>query len=106
MSNALVALLSELVQREQQLAAGDILFRTGDPVRALFLVVTGSVRLKRSLPHGSELTLQSAGSGAILAEASVFAERYHCEGAAIEDSLVRSVSVRRLRAALASRPGR
>ena len=104
MSNALVALLSELAQREQQVAADTVLFRTGDPVRTLFLIITGTVRLTRSLPHGCQLTLQRAGPGAILAEASLFAERYHCEGVAVEDSMVRPVPLRRLSAALANQP--
>ncbi|MGM4905398.1 Crp/Fnr family transcriptional regulator [Tardiphaga sp. 866_E4_N2_1] len=104
MSNALVATLSELSQLEQPLAAGHILFRAGDPVRVLFLVVAGTVRLTKSLPHGSPLVLQSAGPGAIVAEASLFADRYHCEGAAAEDSVVRPVPLRRLKEALAKRP--
>jgi CRP/FNR family transcriptional regulator, dissimilatory nitrate respiration regulator len=35
MSNTLVRSLSELARHEQQLAAGAILFRAGDPVRSL-----------------------------------------------------------------------
>lgn len=105
MSTALVTWLSELAQREQQLAAGHILFRAGDPVRSLFLVVVGTIRLSRSLLHGAELTLQRAGPGAILAEASLFADRYHCEGEAVENSVVRVVPMRRLRAAFAKEPG-
>jgi CRP-like cAMP-binding protein len=104
MSNVLLASLSDLAQREQRLAAGDVLFRAGDPVRSLFLVLAGSIRLTRSLPHGSPLTLQTAGPGAILAEASLFADRYHCEGAAVSDSVIRPVPLRRLKAALAARP--
>ena len=104
MSNTLVTWLTELVQCEQQLAAAHILFRAGDPVRSLFLVVAGTIRLSRSLLHGSHLTLQRAGPGAILAEASLFADRYHCEGEAVEDSVVRVVPMRRLRAAFAKEP--
>ncbi|UPK35330.1 Crp/Fnr family transcriptional regulator [Bradyrhizobium sp. 186] len=104
MSSPLVTWLSELAQREQQLAAAHILFRAGDPVRSLFLIVAGTVRLTRPLPHGSELTLQRAGPGAILAEASLFADRYHCEGKALEDSVVRVVPMRRLLAAFAKQP--
>jgi len=104
MSKALVASLSELARDEQRLAAGAILFRAGDPVRALFLVVAGTIRLTRSLPHGSSLTLQRAGPGAILAEASLFADRYHCEASAAEPSVVRRVPLRRLDAALAREP--
>jgi CRP-like cAMP-binding protein len=51
MSKTLITRLSELVQREQQFAAADILFRAGDPVRSLFLVVAGTIRLSRSLLH-------------------------------------------------------
>ena len=104
MSDTLLARFSELAQGEQQFAAGDILFRSGDRVRSLFLVVAGTIRLTRSLPHGSQLTLQRAGPGTIVAEASLFAKRYHCEGAAVEDSVVRVVSLRRLQAALAKQP--
>jgi CRP-like cAMP-binding protein len=104
MSKTLITRLSELAQREQQLAAADILFRAGDPVRSLFLVVAGTIRLSRSLLHGSHLTLQRAGPGAILAEASLFADRYHCEGEAVEDSVVHVVPVRRLGVALTREP--
>jgi CRP-like cAMP-binding protein len=104
MSDILVSRFSELAQREEQFAAGDILFRVGDQVRSLFLVVVGTIRLTRSLPHGAQLTLQHARAGAIVAEASIFTERYHCEGAATEDSMVRTVPLRRLKAALAKQP--
>ena len=104
MSDILVTRLSTLAQHEQQFAADEILFRAGDPVRSLFLVVVGAVKLTRSLPHGAPLTLQHARPGAILAEASIFAERYHCEGVATEDSVVRAVPLRRLDAELANQP--
>jgi CRP-like cAMP-binding protein len=89
MSHFLVDGLSRLAEREQELAAGEILFRPGDPVRSVFVVIAGAMRLARSLPHGSELTLQRAGPGAILAEASLFADLYHCEAVATEASVLR-----------------
>src|SRR5690349_13324551 len=66
MSNPIVTALFELAGRERQLAEGSVLFRAGDPVRTLFVVKTGTLRLTRSLPHGSQLVLQNAGPGAIL----------------------------------------
>jgi CRP-like cAMP-binding protein len=105
MSNAFLTRLSELTHREQQFAAGEILFRAGDTVRSLFLVVAGAIRLTRPLPHGPQLILQRAGPGALLAEASLFTDRYHCEGEAVSDSVVRRVHVRRLREALAKDRG-
>lgn len=92
--------LSRFSWREQHLGAGEILFRAGDPVRSLFLVAAGRVRLTRTSPRGSELTLQRASPGAVLAEASLFADRYHCEAVADEPSLLRAASASEIRAAL------
>jgi CRP-like cAMP-binding protein len=104
MSDALIHGLWKLTERKRELAEGDILFRAGHPVRSLFLVASGALRLIRALPHGFELTLQRAGPGAILAEASLFTERYHCDATAIEDSVVRVAPLRRIRAALKDDP--
>jgi CRP-like cAMP-binding protein len=100
MSNLLIERLSTLAARKQKLAAGEMLFRTGDRVRSLFLVADGAVRLVRPLPHGLPLTLQRAGAGTVLAEASVFAESYHCDAIAAEDSTVRVLPLRRIEDAL------
>ena len=80
--------LSKMTGRDRQLRAGETLFRAGDPVRSLFLVAAGEIRLIRMLPHGSELTLQRARAGAVLAEASLFASRYHCDATAGENSVL------------------
>jgi CRP-like cAMP-binding protein len=104
MSTVLLERFLGLTQRKRELAAGESLFRAGDPVRSLFLVVSGDVRLIRSLPHGLQLTLQRAGPGAILAEASLFAARYHCEAVAAERSLLRTVPLRRVETALRDDP--
>lgn len=95
----LVDRLAALSERDRELAAGEVLFRSRDPVTDMFLVVGGAIRLTRTLPHGLQLTLQHAGAGAILAEASFFAERYHCEAMASEPSLLRIVPRRRLASA-------
>jgi CRP/FNR family transcriptional regulator, dissimilatory nitrate respiration regulator len=104
MSNSLIDALSGLKGRKQVLAAGNILFRVGDPVSSLFLVSAGALRLTRALPHGAQLTLQRAGPGAILAEASLFAETYRCDASAADDSVLWAVSLRRVRTALRDDP--
>jgi len=93
--------LVKLAERDRRLAVGETLFRARDPVRSLFVVASGAVALVRVLPNGLELTLQRTRPGTILAEASLFAARYHCDAVAIEESTVRVVPVRRLRSALA-----
>lgn len=102
MSTALIEILSGLATREQQLKARCPLFCANDPVRQLYIVMDGSVRLTRSLVRGGALTLQRAQSGQILAEASIFARHYHCDAIAAEDSTLRSVPLRKLHAALES----
>jgi CRP-like cAMP-binding protein len=104
MSNSLVDTISKLTGREQEVAAGGTLFRASDPVLSLFLVKAGALRLIRTLPHGFQLTLQRAGPGAVLAEASLFADRYHCDATAMEDSALWVVSRERVRAALRDDP--
>ncbi len=102
MSSLLASALSRMAKREQELAAGDMLFRAGDPVLSLFLVVSGELLLTRALPQGSDLVLQRAGIGAVLAEASLFAESYHCDAIAAGPSVLRVVPRQRIEAALAS----
>jgi CRP-like cAMP-binding protein len=103
MSIASSALWNEQ-SRAQMLAPGEALFRAGDPVLSLYLVEDGAVNLVRSLPHGAELTLQRAGAGAVLAEASLFALTYHCDALAGTRARVRSIPVSVALAALSRDP--
>jgi CRP-like cAMP-binding protein len=93
-------MLARLAGRERQLAAGTALFRNGNPVLSLFLVKAGELRLVRMLPHGFQLTLQRAGPASVLAEASLFADRYHCDALADEESTLMAVPIANARAAL------
>lgn len=95
MSDVLFARLEALGRGERRLDAGQVLFRPGDRVRSLFLVVAGTMRLVRALPHGFQLTIQRAGAGSVLAEASLFVERYHCE--AVADGAARLIVLPRPR---------
>jgi CRP-like cAMP-binding protein len=105
MSKSVAEELSKFAVRLHSMTPGEVLFRAGDPVLSLFVVISGAVQLTRSLPHGTQLTLQRAGRGAILAEASLFSERYHCEAAAVEPSVLSVVPRQRIEAALLTEPG-
>ncbi len=104
MSKSIFERFLMLAEREERLAAGGVLFRADDRVLSLFLVTAGELRLVRALPHGFQLTLLCAGSVSILAEASLFADRYHCDALAAEESAVRAVPVAKARAALETDP--
>ena len=88
----------------RRLEAGAHLFERGDAVERLYLVCEGAVHLCRIGADGGQVILQRAGPGDILAEASVFAGRYHCAAVCETQAGLRSVPMARLRTVLARDP--
>jgi CRP-like cAMP-binding protein len=81
--------LTEILERlsggsgvPRRLDAGEMLFTTGDPVRSLFVVEEGRLRLLRHTADGATLTLHVARAGEAFAEASLFSRTYHCDAMA------------------------
>ncbi len=101
MFTALFDAIAELAAPPRDLPAGHVLFQRDDPVRHLCLVVRGEAQLRRDRAGGDTLVLQRAGAGAILAEASVWSARHHCDGVLVTEATIRRLSVARMRAALA-----
>lgn len=60
--------------------ANTTVFRRGQPVQAVYQVQAGRVLLRRDEARGGSITLQTAGPGDFVAEASLFSARYHCDG--------------------------
>lgn len=89
--------------RRTDLAPGATLFALGAPVASMFRVRSGRVQLQRHTASGTRLILQNATGGMILAEASAYSDRYHCDAiAADEGTRVDAIPKVRFRAALAS----
>ena len=84
----------------RRLGRGETLFRQGDQASAVYGVEAGRMRLVRHTAEGSAVTLAVAREGDALAEASMFAEVYHCEAVADLPSTVAAFPRRDLRAAL------
>lgn len=64
------------------LAAGDTLFRQGEPTIGVFRLIHGGVRLVRATVAGSEVAMHTVRPGELFAEASLFASHYHCDAVA------------------------
>lgn len=79
-------------------------FRQGDPVRAVFLVEDGEVRLSRFARGGSEITLHRAGRGDFFAEAALDAARYQCNAIASRSSTLLAFPAAKVRALLTRDP--
>lgn len=82
---ALIPLQLQARAEPWELDAGDVLFRVGDPVHAVFAVMHGEIRLIRRDRKGSEVVLQRS-RGGFFAEASLGSKAYHCDAVAAETS--------------------
>jgi CRP-like cAMP-binding protein len=105
MWNPLGKWLSELADKELSLEDGQRLFRAGAPVRNVYLVREGRVRLLRHQRDGAALVLQCATAGDLLAEASMFAACYHCDAIADAPSTVLRVPRERVEKLRVEDPG-
>lgn len=84
---------------DRRLAAGETLFRAGDPALGLTVVRSGALELRRVSPEGRVSVLHRAGPGDTFAEASLFEPRHHCDAVAPVASLVTVCPARTLRGA-------
>lgn len=90
--------------QRRKLAAGEYLFHRDDPVRWMFLVEQGEIRLLRYQANGNPVVLQRAEENEILAEASLYSASYHCDGIAAAQSRIVAVPVRNILLRLESDP--
>lgn len=104
MSSTFAEFFASLPTRAHKLASGDLLFRIDQKVRSVFGVEAGAVHLTRHLKNGSTLILQRASAGMILAEASLYSDRYHCDAVAAVGATLLEVPRREVLARLSSDP--
>src|SRR5712691_2373311 len=73
----------------RELASGELLFSQGDRAAAIYKVESGRLRLIRRTVDDHLVILHTARRGEFFAEASLFAEAYHCDAVAAAQSGVR-----------------
>ena len=71
--------MAATARSRRRLADGAALFRNGDPVSEMFFIEDGTLSLQRHLADGRRVPVSRAGKGETIAEASLFADRYHCD---------------------------
>jgi CRP-like cAMP-binding protein len=74
--------LTALAGEPRILSPGAYLFHQGDAVGSLFIVAGGAIELVRHQPDGGTIVLQRGTAGTILAGASIYSDRYHCDAIA------------------------
>ncbi len=93
MSSAFFELFASITTGRRTLASGSYLFHQGDAVRSVFMVMQGQIELIRYAPDGTSLVLQRTLRRSLLAEASVYSTRYHCDAIATQDTTVCTSSI-------------
>jgi CRP/FNR family transcriptional regulator, dissimilatory nitrate respiration regulator len=88
----------------RDLVAGESLFQQRDPAAAIYKVESGRVRLIRRTVDDHLVILHTARRGEFFAEASLFAEAYHCDAIAAVASRVRVYPKASVMTALHSNP--
>ncbi|MDP3258646.1 Crp/Fnr family transcriptional regulator [Bosea sp. (in: a-proteobacteria)] len=78
----LAAILARLPLHDCEFSPGAALFHRGDGVVGLHIMPEGTAHLIRHQDDGAALILQRARPGAVLAEASLYSARYHCDARA------------------------
>jgi CRP-like cAMP-binding protein len=91
MSDQMIEQLRRLVSNEMSFGEGEVVFAQGSKVSFIYLVVHGSVRLLRHQSDGAAIVMQRATAGSVLAEASLFSDRYHCDAVALLPSKLVSI---------------
>ncbi len=97
MSRPLFDLLLDCAGRELSATVGGYVFHAGDRVTTLYVVIEGEVRLIRHQLDGGAQILQRARPGGVLAEASLFSPRYHCDAVTGGPSRLIGFTVREIR---------
>ena len=97
--------LRSMNPNEGRYGPGSRLFHRHGEVSHLHLVTKGEAHLVRYRSDGAALVLQRARTGMVLAEASVFSDRYHCDCVAISATRTLAVPRSAVRSRLAQDPG-
>ncbi|MDP1699377.1 MAG: Crp/Fnr family transcriptional regulator [Aestuariivirga sp.] len=84
--------LGNLHQIRRSFRQDQYLFHRDDRVKSMFLIETGTAQLIRHHPNGSAVVLQRAIPDSILAEASLFTPKYHCDAIATSPVVARLIS--------------
>lgn len=104
MWETIISQLRPRATAQKSFEKGEHLFNRDEPVEVLFLVADGSVHLVRYQADGNMAVLQRSGPGTVLAEASVFSERYHCDAVATTRTRAHIVPIAEVRRLLDDDP--
>jgi CRP-like cAMP-binding protein len=104
MSDPFIDHFLELSTGKATFAAGQHVFNQGDAIKWLYLMQAGTIHLVRHQADGNVAVLQRASPGMVIAEASVYSSRYHCDAVSVRNSEALIIPVNSVRALLRNEP--
>jgi CRP-like cAMP-binding protein len=104
MSDSFIDQFLRLSTSKGDFASGQHIFNQGDAITRLYLVQAGAIHLVRHQADGNVAVLQRASPGMVLAEASVFSSRYHCDAVVVTNSEALIIPVNSVRRLLRNEP--
>ena len=82
MNDAFKKILSDLKTENLSLKKNDILFLQNDKVLNMYFIKAGRLKLQRETLEGFQVIQHIAFKGEVIAEASLYSQRYHCSAIA------------------------
>ena len=95
MSDEIFQILERKAEGSLSLAVGERLFHREDPIERMYLLPIGAIDLVRYQRDGKQVILHRAQARAVLAEASLYFEHYHCDAVCVRPATVLSIPKRR-----------
>lgn len=86
------------------IAQNECLFHRGEAAFAIFEVIKGQLRLVRDTVEGRQVVMNTSTAGDLVAEAALFANEYHCDAIAAEETSVRILDKNKLLALFRNDP--
>ena len=94
----------EPLARVRDLVRNEYLFRQGEAVSTVYEVLAGRLRMQRRTLDDHLVVLHTARDGELFAEATLFADHYHCDAVAAVPTRVRAYPKQEFIAALRAAP--
>ena len=104
MFDALINMIPPTALHQSDYRKGEAVFWQDDPTRGIFCVESGQINLQRAMQSGHVVTMHQATAGTLLAEASLYSDRYLCDAACIEPASVICIEKQEFTRRLAQEP--
>jgi CRP-like cAMP-binding protein len=96
MSNVVFDALAQEAKPPVSLEPEQLLFNQDDEVSVVYLLQSGALDLVRNQENGDRVILRRTFARSIVAEASIYSRRYHCDCVCVQGAQVRALPVRRV----------